>query len=167
MKCFRQAQRLQRLECTEQRQGNTSIWTLPMLPLLLCHSGCVCVCLTVWLQWCETPVYQPAIQTHKAAEHMGDRDNFVARRDNCEQNASALYSSGWVRPKYSIVSILFSVGDKFLMAYGTYYSAAGSKREQNKRRRALHSYRNPGAFRRVNTQARRSSNLSLDNPLMI
>lgn len=69
---------------------------------------------------------------------MGDGDNFVARRDNCccEHNASLIqYSSGWVRPKHTIVSILFLWGDKFLIAYGTYYSAAGSNREQNNRKK--------------------------------
>lgn len=114
----------------------------PQHELFLC-SVSSSVSLDVWVCDSSTPWWEKhrhinAIQTCKVTEHMGDGDNFVARRDNCccEHNASLIqYSSGWVRPKHTIVSILFLWGDKFLIAYGTYYSTAGSNREQNNRKK--------------------------------
>lgn len=55
---------------------------------------------------------------------------------------------------------------EFMIVYGTYYSIAGSNGNKTTERRAVHSWRNPGALGQVNTQAMLSSNLSLDNPLM-
>lgn len=104
-----------RPHCTEKSQHlNMNSSYARSLSVSACR--CVSVCVTVWLHD-EKHKHINAIQTHKVAEHMGDRDNFVAWRDNrcCKHKASlswggVQYSSGWVRPKHTIVSILFPWG---------------------------------------------------------